>query len=689
MTAKRTIIAWMLVVLLTGICAPAAFASGDDSYNYSYWGEAVPAPDPYRADRAVYGEDLGIEPMSGPQDLYVSGAGRVYIADTGNNRIIVLNQKLQVERVIAGFEDGGKSDAFKQPEGVFADANGHLYVADTQNRRIVELNADGTLTRIIAEPKSSLIRDGFQYAPIKLVADKAQRLYVISRGSYEGIMEFDSGGAFSGFVGTNRVKFNPMDLFWKRISTKKQRDQMEQFIPLEFNNIAIDDDGFMYTTTVEENSSRPIKKLNPSGVDILRSEGYFPPKGDIGTQDTGSIPGSSIFADVTQDESGMYSALDSKRGRVFTYDKDGNLLYMFGGLGAELGKFRSPAAIGMLNEQALVLDKDNNRLTVFEPTRYGSLIREAVTSLDNGKVEQSSAAWSGVLQLNSNFEVAYIGIGKSLLKQGDNQAAMKYFKLGNNREKYSEAFKRYRKEIVMERFGTIVLCLAAAIGLAIAGTKFVRRRAAGGYYSEVGALKNPFYTMIHPFNGFWEMKFEKKGRIKIAVGIVLLLVLFTIIKRQYSGFVVNFNNPDALNSINELKFVILPFLLWCVANWSLTTLMDGEGKFKEIVMSAGYSLMPFVVIYLPQTLYSTIITTDESPFYYLLDTVAIVWFVALLFVGTMTVHQYSAGKTVVTMLLTLVVIGIMLFLGVLFFSMLQQMISFAVSFYQEMSFRFQ
>ncbi|RAP78686.1 hypothetical protein DL346_06105 [Paenibacillus montanisoli] len=679
----------MLVVLLTGIFAPAAFASEDDGYNYSYWGEAVPAPDPYRAERVVYGKDLGIGPMSAPQDLYISEAGLVYIADTGNSRIIVLNKKLQVERVIDGFDNGSNHDAFNQPEGVFADADGRLFVADTQNRRIVELAADGALTRIIAEPKSSLIREGFQYAPIKVVADKAQRLYVISRGSYEGIMEFDSGGAFSGFVGTNRVKFNPMDLFWKRISTKKQRDQMEQFIPLEFNNIAIDTDGFMYTTTVEENSSRPIKKLNPSGVDILRSEGYFPPKGDIRTLDTGSIPGSSIFADVTQDVSGMYSALDSKRGRIFTYDKDGNLLYMFGGLGAEQGKFRSPAAIGMLGEQVIVLDKDNNRLTVLEPTRYGSLIREAVVSLDNGKVDQSSEAWGKVLQLNSNFEVAYIGIGKSLMKQGDNKAAMEYFKLGNNREKYSEAFKRYRKQIVMDHFGTIVLCIAAAVGLAYAGTRFARRRAASGYYSEIGALKNPFYTMIHPFNGFWEMKFERKGRIKIAVGIVLLLVLLTIIKRQYSGFVVNFNNPAALNSINELKYILLPFLLWCVANWSLTTLMDGEGKFKEIVMAAGYSLMPFVVIYLPQTLYSNVITKDESSFYYLLDTVAIVWFIALLFVGTMTVHQYTAGKTVVTMLLTLLVIGIMLFLGVLFFSMLQQMISFAVSFYQEMSFRIQ
>ncbi|QHW33751.1 hypothetical protein GZH47_25090 [Paenibacillus rhizovicinus] len=688
MTAKRTIAALLLVIFLISQFAPVAAASGD-SYTYSYWGDAVPAPDPYVAARVVYGADLNIGGLSSPQDMYISRTGKVYIADTGNNRMIVLNKALQVERVIAGFEHEGKQDTFNQPEGVFADEEGNLYVADTQNRRIVELAADGRFIRAIDKPQSTLIRDGFQYAPSKIVMDSAQRLYLVSRGSYEGIMEFDQDGAFSGFIGTNRVKFNPADLLWKRLSTKKQRDQMEQFIPLEFNNIAIDGDGFMYTTTVEENGNSPLKKLNPSGVDILRSKGYFPPKGDVGTRDAGSIPGSSIFVDVTQDEGGMYSALDSKRGRIFTYDKDGNLLYMFGGLGAEMGKFRTPSAIGMLGEQTLVLDKDNGRLTVFEPTRYGSLIRKAVTSLYNGKIEQSTSAWQDVLKINSNYEVAYIGIGKSLLKQGENKEAMRYFKLGNNREKYSEAFKRYRKEIVLDRFGTIVLVVLAAVLLVIGATKLVRRRVAGKHYEEVGILKNPFYTMLHPFNGFWEMKFEKKGRLKIAIGVLLLLAVFTILKRQYSGFVVNYNNPAELNSIDELKFILLPFLLWCVANWSLTTLMDGEGKFREIVMATGYSLMPLMLVYLPQTLYSNVITADESSFYYLLNTIAVGWFIGLLFVGTMTVHQYSAGKTLLTMLLTLVVIGIILFLGMLFFNMTQEMVSFFKSLYAEMSFRWQ
>jgi hypothetical protein len=684
---KRTIIALIIVVLLFGMAAAPVLAASDDTYNYSYWGQAVPAPSPYAFTKVMYGQDWKIGNLSSPQDLFVGKDRNIYIADTGNNRIVILDEQFRVVHVIAEFDNNGKKDTFNQPEGVFHDSGGHLYVADTQNRRLVELNDQGVLVRVFGEPKSTLLREGFQYMPIKLAVDKAERIYVISRGSYEGIMEFDTDNVFSGFIGTNRVKFNPVDLFWKRISTKAQREQMQQFIPLEFNNIDIDADGFIYTTTSEESSERPIKRLNLSGVDILRSRGYFPPKGDINTLNVGSSPGSSIIVDIASDVGGMYSALDSKRGHIFTYDKDGNLLYEFGGLGSEQGKFRTPSAIAMLDERMLVLDKDNNRLTVFGPTRYGSEIREAVTSLYNGKTEQSTAAWRKVLQLNANFEVGYIGIGKSLLKKGDNREAVKYFKLGNNREYYSEAFKRYRKDIVFEYFGRIVLAVVLFIGLIVAAVKWSRRRVSHSHFEEIGVLKNPFYTMVHPFNGFWEMKYEQKGRLKVVFGILLLMVVFTIIKRQYSGFVVNFTNPMELNSINELKFIIVPFLLWCVANWSLTTLMDGEGKFTDIVKATGYALLPFVLIYIPQTLYSNIITNDESTFYYLMDAIAFLWFIWLLFVGTMTVHQYSAQKTIVTMLLTLIVIGIILFLGVLFFSMLQQMVSFVTSVYKEISFR--
>lgn len=200
-------------------------------------------------------------------------------------------------------------------------------------------------------------------------------------------------------------------------------------------------------------------------------------------------------------------------------------------------------------------------------------------------------------------------------------------------------------------------------------------------------IKYSLHVAMHPFDGFWDLKYENKGKLRMALGILLALTLTMIVKRQYVGYVVNYNHPLALNSINELKYIIFPFLLWCLANWSLTTLMDGEGKFAEIVITTGYALLPLILINIPNILLSNVITLREASFYHLLDALATLWFVWLLFIGTMTVHQYTVLKTITTMLLTLAVVGIIIFLGLLFFNLIQQIVSFVYTVYQELSLR--
>ncbi len=195
------------------------------------------------------------------------------------------------------------------------------------------------------------------------------------------------------------------------------------------------------------------------------------------------------------------------------------------------------------------------------------------------------------------------------------------------------------------------------------------------------------HVAFHPFDGFWDLKYENKGRLRMALIILLGVTITMILKRQYAGYVVNFNHPLELNSIDELKYIVLPFLLWCVANWSLTTLMDGEGKFKEIVIATGYAMLPLILIYLPNMLLSNVITLREASFYYLLESAAGLWFLWLLFIGTMTIHQYTVTKTIMTMLLTVVVMGVIIFLGLLFFSLIQQIVSFVYTIYQELSLR--
>lgn len=201
------------------------------------------------------------------------------------------------------------------------------------------------------------------------------------------------------------------------------------------------------------------------------------------------------------------------------------------------------------------------------------------------------------------------------------------------------------------------------------------------------ALRYTFYLIFHPFNGFWDLKHEKRGNLSAANIIIILLIITYILKRQLTGFILNMNNLRELNIFSEIWSVVLPFVLWCVSNWCLTSLMDGEGSFKDIVIASAYALTPIIIINLPLIIVSNIITLEEAAFYDFFNILAGVWAGALMVFGTMTVHQYSLTKTLFTCVLIIAGMGVIIFIGLLFFSLIQEMYSFIYIIYREISFR--
>ncbi|SEO18237.1 NHL repeat-containing protein [Amphibacillus marinus] len=444
-------------------------------YNYSYWEQAVPAAIPYQPNQIIDGRDTEYGLLRAPEDIFVTDNGFIYILDSGNDRIVILNEHFEFIREIDQFANAGVTDTFSQPQGIFVTENNHIFVADTNNQRIVELTADAEFIREITRPDADVIRAGFEFYPTKVAVDKAGRIYAIGRGVFDGLIEFDSDGVFTGFTGANRVTFNPIDYLWRVIATREQRSRMALFIPIEFNNLALDQSGFIYTTNSELNSNTPIQRLNPTGEDVIRREGYHPLVGDLEFAHIGDQSGGSFFVDITVNDYGMYSALDGKRGRIFSYDEDGNLLYIFGGIGNQEGTFRTPVAIDYLADKLLVLDKGYSRLTVFDPTQFGYLVNQAVMHYNLGDDDLSAQYWQDVLRLNANYEIAYIGIGKALLMEGENKAAMTYFDNGHNRFYYSKAYKRYRQEVLREHFG-LMMGLVLLVPASYFGFKIVKRR---------------------------------------------------------------------------------------------------------------------------------------------------------------------------------------------------------------------
>lgn len=201
------------------------------------------------------------------------------------------------------------------------------------------------------------------------------------------------------------------------------------------------------------------------------------------------------------------------------------------------------------------------------------------------------------------------------------------------------------------------------------------------------SVKYGFYVITHPFDGFWDLKREHRGTLAGALTFAVLTVLLLVIQKQGTAFLFNMNRLEEVDMMVDIVTVGLLFVLWCVSNWCLTSLMDGEGKMRDIAIFTGYSLLPVLIIQFPLILVSHVITAEEGTFYYVFTVISYIWTVALLLFGMMVTHQYTMKKTLLTAVLTLVGMAIIMFVALLFFSVIQQFLTFVVTAYKEVRFR--
>ncbi len=674
------------VILLT------ATLHAQESYNYDYSGETVPAPQSYILDEVLDRVFYGGIALNGPEDLFIDVSGNIYIADTGNNRIVMLDREFRLIQIFSTFSEDGIEQELSRPEGVFVSSQGDVYAADTQNRRIVVFASSGSLKEIIPEPVSENIRKEYQYLPSKIVLDKSGRLYVVGPGMYEGIMEFDQQREFSGFLGSNRVQFKIADLIWRKISSREQQAGQVQFIPEEFSNIDIDLNGFIYSVTRNEDSENPVKKHNAEGLDILKDEGFFTPRGDIDPNQTGTITGRSVFVDVAVEAGGFYHCLDAKRGRIFTYSYEGDILSIFGNRGDRRDSFKSPVAVDEYDGSLFVLDKDYSRLSVFRPTAYGQLVRSALISHETGDYDDARDLWNGALSRNANLSLAYTGLGKISLREKEYESAKDYFFLGRNKMLYSKAFRHLRRVRMREGFSlSMSVILFVFAGILVWRIFFRKEKKASIYLgpssSFWGKISYSLYICKHPFDGMWDLKFARVGTFFSANIILLVYIILFVAKGYFTGFLFQVDNPARLNIIREIIMILFPIVLFTLANWSLTSLMGGSGSMKDIYISLTYSLIPMIIAAPILLVLSHILVLEEGSFYSALEAISWIWFLFLLFVGNKTIHEYSVTKTISMLLLTIVATGIIIFLTTLFLTFSQQVWSFLYAIFKELSFR--
>lgn len=685
------------IVLLLGV-ALSASAATYESYTYNSRSEAVKSPAAYEPTNQLSGGSIGVGDFSTPADIYRAYDGKIYICDSGNNRIVILNGDYSLNRVIDEFKDGHFTGKFENPSGIFADKNtGILYIADTDNARVIGLDGELNMVKRFDRPeKSDLFAENVVFAPVKVAVDNGGRVFIVSRDVYEGLMQYDSNGNFLGFVGANEVSISPIDYFWKKISTKAQASKLQLTLPTEFSNLEIDEDGFIYTTTSiinTKNTSILVRRQNPSGDDVLHRSTTLTIAGDADYAETGDeyTTGASNFVDVTVNGNGMYSLLDSKRGRIFTYDFDGNLLYIFGGSknnGNDLGCFYTPTAMVKNGDDFAVLDISNGMITVFKATEYGKLINSAVADNYSGKYTSAAEKWKEILKRNANFEQAYVGIGIAELRSGSYKAAMNNFKLGNDRSYYSKAFKLYRQQWLEKNFIWVAAAVVAALtALSLLLARAEKNRTTADRKIIKNRVRFAFHCAVSPFDGFYEMKRENKGLPLLSLVILIFTVMGLSFSKQLTGFIINTADLRSFNIFDEAVKVFGVFALYCVINWCVTALMDGEGKLVQIVNCTAACLIPLALSLIPLTLLSRVLTQDDAAFYYVLYGIVILYTVFLLVVGVMETHQYTLGKTVAVLIITLAGMVVAIFIAMLFVNLLNTMYDFVIKLYNEVMVR--
>lgn len=488
-------------------------------YNYDWWGDPVPSQNGYVVDQIYTGNDMGAGSLTEPSDMFFSDNEDLFIADTAykapdatdtmKGRIVVTDSDFNLKYTVESLDFSGVQEwydlkgselnsgmisqadynkfvnpYFNGPTGVFVDTDegvDTIYVADNANDRVVQFKIEeigtddkktavGKVEMVFTRPDGKMYDSSITFNPDKVLIDAAKNVYICIKSITKGAVVFSKEGDFNGYFGANRVEATGevlMNAFWKLIFNREQAKRMRRSVPVEISNFDIDEDNFIYTVTESKTVTTDVlKKLNSAGTNIFTNLGYSDYTfGDALTKYYRNKTYTSQITDVDIGNNGVINLLDVATGRVFQYDNECQLLFIFGGIGQQKGTFTTPNAVESLGDKIYVLDGRKASVTVFKQTEFGAIVHNAITLFNKGKYEEARGPWQEAIRRDSNYWLAYIGLGNAYLNEGDYDTAMKYFYY-NSKTGYNDAFKSWRMNFIRDNFtlfAIIIIVLLIAI----------------------------------------------------------------------------------------------------------------------------------------------------------------------------------------------------------------------------------
>ncbi len=615
-------------------------------------------------------------PIAGAEDLHMTPEGVLYIADTGQGRVVRLDEALNV---VAEYGKG----TLAKPTGVFVDEAGTVYVADAKLNQVLIFAADGTLLKTLGRPTEPLFGKSREFLPRKLVVDKRKNLYVISEGSVQGVIQLNPDGHFIGNFGANIARMSLKMILQRLLLTEEQLAQLVKNEAASPSNLAMDQQSMLYTVTAGTLPRESIRKFTVSGRNI------FPP-----------VHGSTSFRDIHVSPEGLVLVVDGD-GSVFEYDQHGTLLFLFTAKDygeQRLGTLVNPTGVAQRGDLVYVLDKDKNALIVYQATAFAQVVHKAVALYMEGFYREAQPYFEEVLNYNGSFIMAYQGLADAFFKAGRYPEALQAYRYAEDRNGYSQAFWELRNAVLQQYLGPFII---AILVWSIAEGVFRRLERRYRWLDPLRMrlrvlqrfrLVDDFRFMLRfikqPADSFYYIKRNLRGSLTFAGLIYLWVLVVRVLSLYVMSFPFNrYASPMQIPLVNEVVLLVVLLVLWNTANYLVSTISDGEGRVRDVVIGTAYSLFPYALFMLPIALISNVLTLNEVFLVTFSQQVVLAWTGLMLFIMVKEVHNYSFSETVRNILTTLFTMAILALTAYILYLLFGQLFDFIQTIGQEIGLR--
>lgn len=586
-----------------------------------------------------------------PMDVDIVGNKLVIASITeSSGKIIIYNMDTKIASVI------GES-FLVNPTGVYASDDGFIYVADQRGNAAYKLDMTGNILQTYRKPDSPLFgTENFQ--PKKILTDSRGNVYIINNG-VKGLAQYTNDGEFLAYFGTNTITPTLRTVLQYTFFTDEQLDSLFNLTPPEVSNMAIDSRGLIHTVSLGDGAYN-VKRLNISGDNLLPEMYAAQNLVDIYIGPIGNI----------------YTV--SREGMIYEYDIEGNLLFAFGGNDISnqiLGLMNQPSSIAVDDDSNIyILDRGSKVMKVYYPTVFTDYVHDALSDYQEGFYVESQEPWRQVLKMNDFFDLAHKGMANAYFSLGQYDEALEEYYIANDRDGYSDAYWEVRNAWLIEYAPTFVLIIFALLIVFVINIKFkIVAYATTPVKKGIGWTRKKskivdqvlfvFSYLRNPADKTYEIK--RKNRIQVFPVTVLLMIyfIFYIIYIYNLGFLFNYRHIENINIFEEVVKIILPIIVWVVANFLVGTIREGEGRLRDVYITTIYSLAPYFLLLPVIALVSQALTYNESFIISFMHTIAILLTVIYFFFMVKETHFYNVKDTLKSIFISAFTM-VMMLLGV-------------------------